>query len=129
MVIKLRGIITLCGSTKFRKDFERMNGYLTLNNFIVLSVGTYHHSTDDEYIKKETLVHKGQLDSLHKKKISLSRCILVVGDGYIGESTKSEIEYANSLGKPVYYQCDGTYLNLLRDYQDDEKFLVFKEES
>ncbi|MCZ9336460.1 hypothetical protein NGM37_01570, partial [Streptomyces sp. TRM76130] len=44
---------------------------------------------------------KQQLDALHRRKIDLADEVLVVNpDGYIGDSTRGEIEYACSLGKP-----------------------------
>lgn len=47
---------------------------------------------------------KNILDELHFRKIDLSEEIFVINkNGYIGESTRNEIEYAESLGKPVQY--------------------------
>jgi len=51
---------------------------------------------------------KQRLDTLHLRKIDLADEILVLNqDGYIGESTRREIDYAASLGKPVrfWYAC------------------------
>lgn len=92
-------IITLCGSTRFKDEFERLNKELTLAGHIVLSVGVFAHMgdeiTDDQKIK---------LDALHKKKIDMSDAIFVINKfGYIGESTKSEIEYADKNNKVVFY--------------------------
>jgi hypothetical protein len=39
-------IVTLCGSTKFKEDFERVNRELTLAGNIVISVGCFGHSGD-----------------------------------------------------------------------------------
>lgn len=91
-------IITLCGSTKFKDDFEQINKALTLAGHIVLSVGVFGHSgdeiTDDQKI---------MLDKIHKQKIDMSDAILVIDKGgYIGKSTKSEIAYANATNKKVY---------------------------
>jgi len=122
----LRGIITLCGSTKFKKDYNDMNFRLTLDNWIVLSVGSFLHSDNDAEIKNEIIKHKEQLDILHKQKIVMSDCILVVGDGYIGESTKSEITFAKEIRKPIYWQFDSTFLNLSHDYPEQNKELRAK---
>ena len=47
---------------------------------------------------------KKQLDDLHKEKILISDAIYVVNkDGYIGESTKSEIEFAKEHNKEIMY--------------------------
>ena len=93
-------IITLCGSTKFKSTFDLINCKFTLLRKIILLPGCYAHAdnitiTDDQKIK---------LDILHKEKILMSDCIYVINeDNYIGSSTKSEIEFANTHNKPVYY--------------------------
>ena len=44
------------------------------------------------------------MDDMHKRKIDMADEIFVVNvDGYIGNSTKSEIEYAKSKGLPIRY--------------------------
>ena len=106
-------IITLCGSTKFMKEFIALNYWLTLNNHIVLSVGGYYHSDNDPHIKEEIIMHKEQLDKLHKTKIMMSDAILVIDkDNYIGESTKSEIQFARENNKSIYWYYNGSYLSL-----------------
>lgn len=51
-----------------------------------------------------TLCGKVELDKLHKDKIYMSTSIYVINvDGYIGESTKSEIEFARDHGIPVHF--------------------------
>lgn len=93
-------IITLCGSTKFKKDFDYANLQLTLNNMIVLQPGCYAHHDNIEISN----VQKNKLDVLHKEKILMSDCVLVINvNKYIGDSTKSEIEYAQSIHKPIFY--------------------------
>ena len=53
---------------------------------------------------KEEVFTKEMLDDMHKRKIDMADAIFVVNvDGYIGESTKSEIEYAKEHGKEVFY--------------------------
>lgn len=94
-------IITLCGSTKFKDQFLYEQKRLTLEGNIVISVGLFGHSGDDEVWTKNT---KEMLDDMHKRKIDLADEIFVINvDGYIGSSTKSEIEYAHSTNKPVGY--------------------------
>ena len=47
---------------------------------------------------------KAMLDDMHKRKIDMADEIFVINvNGYIGESTKSEIEYATTTGKVVNY--------------------------
>ena len=44
------------------------------------------------------------LDDMHKHKIDMADEIFVINvGGYIGDSTKSEIEYARQTGKLVKY--------------------------
>lgn len=97
-------IITLCGSTKFKKEFEEENKRLTLEGNIVVSVGVFGHAdnitlSDDE---------KTKLDIIHLEKIRMSDQIRVIDvNGYIGSSTRKEIEYARMLGKYVSYYSYG----------------------
>ena len=94
-------IITLCGSTKFKEQYITEQKRLTLEGNIVISVGLFGHSGDDEAWTEGT---KMMLDDIHKSKIDLADEIFVINvDGYIGSSTKNEIEYALSKGKKVNY--------------------------
>lgn len=94
-------IITLCGSTKFKEAFLKAQKDLTLQGNIVISVGLFGHSGDNEVWTNDT---KEMLDDMHKRKIDMADEIFVINvDGYIGTSTRSEIEYAISTGKSVKY--------------------------
>jgi hypothetical protein len=94
-------IITLCGSTRFKEQFFEVQKKLTLKGYIVISVGLFGHSGDDEVWTEGT---KEMLDKMHLSKIDLADEIFVINvNGYIGESTKREIEYAKSTGKIVNY--------------------------
>jgi hypothetical protein len=100
MVGKYR-VITLCGSTKFREEFIAEQKRLTLEGNIVISVGLFGHSGDIEVWLEET---KEMLDDMHKRKIDMADEIFVINvGGYIGSSTKSEIEYAIRTNKIVKY--------------------------
>ena len=95
-------VITLCGSTRFKEDFERINRELTLAGNIVISVGCFGHAGD-----AFTDEQKIMLDDIHKRKIDMADAIYVINkDGYIGSSTKSEIQYALRLGKQIIYMED-----------------------
>lgn len=99
-------IICLCGSTRFYEQFMEANYKLTMAGKIVLSVGFFMHRPDTQYgeIIGCTPEQKVELDKLHLRKIELSDCVVVLNvEGYIGESTRKEIEYAESIGKPVAY--------------------------
>jgi hypothetical protein len=93
-------VITLCGSTRFKEEFEKVQRELTLAGRIVISVGCFGHS-DNLQLTKET---KTMLDDMHKRKIDMSDGIFVINkNGYIGESTASEIEYAIKTDKVITY--------------------------
>ena len=95
-------VITLCGSTKFKEDFERVNRELTLMGNIVISVGCFGHAGDTF-----TEEQKVMLDDIHKRKIDMADAIYVINkNGYIGSSTRSEIQYALRLGKQIIYMED-----------------------
>jgi len=101
-------VITLCGSTKFKDEFLKVQKDLTLKGNIVISVGLFGHSGDNEVwenMDEGTLTKtKEMLDDMHKRKIDMADEIFVINvNGYIGESTKSEIEYAILTGKIVNY--------------------------
>lgn len=93
-------VITLCGSTKFKDQFEKANAYLTLQGNAVISLGFFEQSEGIEITKEqEELFAK-----IHLKKIDLADEIFIIDvGGYIGSSTRNEIEYATKAGKPVRY--------------------------
>lgn len=92
-------VITLCGSTKFKDLFIEIAKYLTLQGNIVLMPNVYGHSGD-----VFTDAQKFMLDDMHKRKIDMSNSIFVINKGgYIGESTKSEIEYARRQHKKIIF--------------------------
>ena len=104
-------VITLCGSTCFKDEFMEAQKRLTLEGNIVISVGLFGHSGDNEVweiIDEGTLTRtKEMLDDMHKRKIDMADEIFVINvGGYIGSSTRSEIEYARAAGKPVRYLED-----------------------
>lgn len=93
-------VVVLCGSTRFRDDFHRVNHALTLDGMIVLAPGVFGHA-DGTALADEV---KARLDDLHLAKIDLADLVMVVNPGgYIGESTRREIAYAERTGKPVGY--------------------------
>lgn len=102
-------VVTLCGSTRFMKEFFDAGWQLTLSGVIVLSVGvvtTDEQADEDGAHAAEELGDsmKHKLDVLHFRKIDLSDFVFVLNiDYYIGESTAREIVYAESRGLPVFY--------------------------
>lgn len=93
-------VITLCGSTKFKEEFENANEKLTLDGNLVISVGVFGHAKGITLTEEQ----KTELDAIHFSKIDLADEIFVINvGGYIGTSTSREIEYAKSTGKRVNY--------------------------
>ena len=101
-------VITLCGSTRFKDEFMEIQKRLTLEGNIVISVGLFGHSGDNEVwenMDEGALTKtKEMLDDMHKRKIDMADEIFVINvGGYIGSSTRSEIDYAIATGKAVHY--------------------------
>lgn len=94
-------VITICGSMKFKNDMLILAEELAIKGYCVLT---------PVFEIKERSVTKDQLQKMreaHFKRIELSDSILVMNvDGYIGENTKLEIQYAKSLNKKVLYYTD-----------------------
>ena len=94
-------VITLCGSTKFKEQYLEAQKRLTLEGNIVISVGLFGHSGEDEVWAEGT---KAMLDDMHLRKIDMADEIFVINvGGYIGSSTRNEIKYAMDHGKEVRY--------------------------
>lgn len=93
-------IITICGSLKFQKEMMEITEKMELEGNCMLSVVYPTKEDKDAYTEEEL----SMLDKMHKEKIKLSDAVFIVNvNGYIGSSTKSEIEFAKSLGKEVIY--------------------------
>src|SRR2546426_5576509 len=93
------GVVTICGSTRFRADLARVNRELTLAGYIVLAPGVFVHDGD-----QVSDADKARLDRLHLAKIDLAAWVYVVNPGgYVGDSTRREIEYATATGKAVWF--------------------------
>lgn len=104
--------VTLCGSTKFKREFEAINKQLSLEGHLVYSVCSFPQADKNPL----TAEQKVALDEVHKRKIDNSDAIFVLDvDGYIGESTQSEIHYAENNGKMVKYLSNFPDLKTLCD--------------
>lgn len=99
-------IVTLCGSTDFKEEYERVNRILTLQGNIILSCGVFRSDYPD--IEK----HRDTLQKVHRKKIDMSDGIVVINlGGYISPHTQEEIDYAKSKDKKIIYlENDGVKL-------------------
>lgn len=92
--------ITVCGSTKFKREYEWLHKELLFKNWLVYSVGCYGHRDDDPRIEQV----KDQLDAIHIMKIAKSDAVFIINPkGYIGESTRRELSAADELEKIIYF--------------------------
>lgn len=93
-------VICLCGSTKFLKQFEEVKNFAEKQGAVVFTPEVYHHY----YNVNLTVYQTEVLNELHQLKIGLADYVIVINvDGYIGETTQDEIEFAHDLGIPVHY--------------------------
>ena len=92
-----RKIITFCGSTRFRELFHELAEEYTKMGWIVLMPHCY-------YTNGERPDLKDLLVDIHRDMITMSDAVLIVNkDGYIGESTAEEINFAKALNKEIKY--------------------------
>ena len=100
-------VVCLCGSTRFMDNFHEAGWMFTMLGYIVLRVGVSKHLPEHhggESLGQDVV---DMLDKLHLRKIDISDMVYVLNvDGYIGESTRKEIEYAKSLNKTIIYLED-----------------------
>ncbi len=97
-------VVCLCGSTRFYETWQQANFDETCAGNIILSVGFYPHAEDKAHAAHVGITpeQKVALDELHKRKIDLADEVYVLNvGGYVGDSNRSEIEYARAHGKPV----------------------------
>lgn len=98
-------IVCLCGSTRFSEAFRGAEFQETMAGKIVLTIGCNLRSDDDLFGDmaepvKEAVKHS--LDELHLRKIDLADEVLFLNvNGYIGQSTFNELEYARKRGKLI----------------------------
>lgn len=91
-------VVALCGSVRFKDTFDEWERILTLRDMTPLSCCW---AFDETVLMPST---KQALDRAHKDRIRICDEVLVLNvGGYIGESTRAEIAYAESLGKTVRY--------------------------
>lgn len=96
-------VITICGSLKYKEEMLNVAAEMELQGNCVLVPIFPANRGKDDFTKEELNI----LGQMHKEKIKLSDAILVVNvNGYIGNSTQSEIEFAESLNKEILYYTD-----------------------
>lgn len=107
-------VITLCGSTRFKDEFLEVQKRLTLEGNVVISVGLFGHSGDNEVWTEGV---KDMLDRQHLAKIDLADEIFVVNvGGYIGDSTRREIAYTEFKGKTIKYMENSKKTSIYDNY-------------
>ena len=113
--------ITLCGSTRFKKEYQEANTQLSLAGHIVYTVAW---AKEDESAatpgEKMDPIVKENLDLVHLGKILNSDAILIVSDGsnYIGASTRREIVWAQMNKKMVFFSMEDLLENNLTEVPD-----------
>lgn len=96
-------VITVCGSYKFKNEIKQITEMMALKGNCMITPIDLTKQNKDAYTEEQILM----LGKMHKEKIKLSDAILVVNvNGYIGDSTKSEIEFAKSLNKEILYYTE-----------------------
>lgn len=99
-------IVCFCGSTRFAEWFMIKRWELEKQGIITLGINilpnNYFAEGNSHGAEQEGV--KDILDELHKRKIDISDEVFILNvGGYIGESTRNELEYAKSIGKPITY--------------------------
>ncbi|MBM7632791.1 hypothetical protein [Geomicrobium sediminis] len=93
-------VITLCGSTKFKEQFDHANAMLTLQGHAVISVGFFEQYEGFDISDDQARM----FEEIHMRKIDLADEVMIIDPaGYIGDSTSKEITYAKQSGKKVTY--------------------------
>ena len=97
-------IITVCGSLRFYKEMMEVTEKMELEgNCMLVPIYNPSRPSKDDFTEEEALM----LDKMHKERIKLADAILVVNvDGYIGNGTSKEIDFAKALNKEIIYYTD-----------------------
>ena len=100
-------VVCYCGSLRVALDaFKKAEYEAVLKGEIALLPCCMFVDIQREYGAESD--YKIKADDLHKRKIDISDEVFILNVGvYIGESTRSEIEYAKSISKPIKYLENG----------------------
>ena len=99
----VKGIVTLCGSVKFRTKFDEISAELCWNRWIALSLQIWGTEPNTGYIDDDN-PKKALLEEMHRQKIAIAEAIIVINvGGYYGKSTTKEIEYSRQIGRRVIW--------------------------
>lgn len=104
--VKKYKTITLIGSTKYPKVFEQAVRDLTLNGWIVLTVGVFGHQESMDMAGAT----KKMLDDMYLEKIRMSDAVMILNvktdthpKGYIGLGACDELFFALSEGEEIKF--------------------------
>ncbi len=102
-------IVVLCGSSRFIDHMAVMAWEIEKGGSICLSLHLLPNSyTDHVHHQAEAEGVAAQMDEFHLRKIDLADRVLIMNvGGYIGDSTRAEIAYAEKAGKPIEYLVGG----------------------
>lgn len=94
-------VMCLCGPDRFKSEFLGAFRAFTLAGHIVLLPPFFDNTNGDGFLNKET---REKLNELHMRKIDMADLVYVINPkGITNETTRREIEYAESLGKMIKY--------------------------
>jgi hypothetical protein len=94
--------LTLCGSLRFEPYWHEANKQLGLAGHICYSVMTFPSVEGDK--SWYTPAQKWTLDLAHLAKIEESQGVVMLNiDGYLGESSLRELEWARMRGKLIFW--------------------------
>ena len=109
----MKGIVTLCGSVRFEKEFKQVTEELTKAGWIVL--GPVFFSNHKAMHNPEMAELKTKMDKLHIRRVRISEYVVIINkDKYIGISTSREQWYATKFNKTILFYHSKTWKQLLR---------------
>lgn len=96
-------IVTLCGSSTQKEDWEHWQKTLALQGNCVLAINIYLGREREDYNEENDV--KRLLKKLHRQKIRMADKVVFIckPDNTLGKHTTEELEYAKSLGKQISY--------------------------
>lgn len=106
-------IVTLSGSTRFEQDFINAQRELSKRGVLYFSLAVLPQNREQGEDWSDESITKVMADLLYFYRIQNSDAVLVLGDGYIGQSTAREILWADIQSRPLYRQRP---VNLVTDW-------------
>ncbi len=111
-------IVTLCGSEKFKNEFSNVEAMLTIQGYVVLSLGVFPEH-DDIGLEKEQIA---VVDEVHHYKLTMCDEIFVIDvDGYIDNKTQSAIDFAKKNRKQIRYFSSNAFPKYLGEMFKNKK--------